>query len=161
MGLTIQIDSREKAKAIKKIIEEFNNQKVTYYTSKLYVGDYMSLDNPKMVIDRKQNMNEICGNLCSNKEEHERFTRELKRAQEVGIKVVILVEHGHGIKTLEDVKLWVNPRGVYSPKACQGDRLFKTMTTVQNKYGCTFLFCSKLETGKRIVDILSGKEVVV
>lgn len=44
--MTIQIDSREKAKAIKKIIATFDSEKVDYFISKLYVGDYMNFDNP-------------------------------------------------------------------------------------------------------------------
>ena len=42
--MQIQIDTREKAKAIQKILKEFNNQGVTQISSKLYVGDYMNYD---------------------------------------------------------------------------------------------------------------------
>jgi ribosome-associated protein len=38
-----------------------------------------------------------------------------------------------------------------------GEELYKTMVTMQEKYGCEFLFCQKSETGKRIIEILSGK----
>ena len=46
----ILIDSREKPKAITKIIKYFEENKIDYDTSKLYVGDYQSLDNPKIVV---------------------------------------------------------------------------------------------------------------
>ena len=46
MALTIQIDTREKARAIKKIVAEFEKQGVKHFSSKLYVRDYMSLTIP-------------------------------------------------------------------------------------------------------------------
>ena len=46
--MQIQLDSREKARAIKKIIATFDKKDVKYFTSKCYVGDYVSLDNPRM-----------------------------------------------------------------------------------------------------------------
>ena len=68
--MTIQIDTREKARAIRQIVSYFNEAGIQHYTSKLFVGDYMSLDNPRVVIDRKQNLLEICSNVC---QQHERF----------------------------------------------------------------------------------------
>ena len=88
--MNIQIDSREKSRAIKKIIKEFDSQGVKHYVSKLYVGDYMSLDNPRLVIDRKQNLTEVCANVC---QDHDRFRAELIRANESEIKVIILVKY--------------------------------------------------------------------
>ena len=151
--MNIQIDSREKARAIKKILAEFDRQGIKHYVSKLYVGDYMSLDNPRLVIDRKQNLTEVCSNVC---QDHDRFRAELIRASESEIKVIILVEHGNGIETLEDVIWWQNPRLKTSPKAVTGERLYKILQTLERKYGCKFVFCSKEETGKKIVEILSS-----
>jgi endonuclease/exonuclease/phosphatase family metal-dependent hydrolase len=82
--MTIQVDSREHQHAIQDILTEFNKQGVKHYTSKLFVGDYMSLDNPRLVIDRKQNLHELCGNVC---QQHERFRAEMQRAKENGIKI--------------------------------------------------------------------------
>lgn len=55
----IQIDSREKARAIAKIVETFDKCGIKHPVSKLMVGDYMSYDNPRLVIDRKQNLLEV------------------------------------------------------------------------------------------------------
>ena len=151
--MNIQIDSREKSRAIKKIIKQFDNQGVKHYVSKLYVGDYMSLDNPRLVIDRKQNLTEVCSNVC---QDHDRFRAELIRANESEIQVIILVEHGEGIETLEDVIWWQNPRLKSSPKAITGERLYKIMQTFERKYGCKFMFCTKDQTGEKILEILSG-----
>lgn len=152
---TIQIDSREKAKAITKILAEFDEQGIQYYVSKLFVGDYMSLDNPRLVIDRKQNLGEVVSNVC---QQHERFKAELVRANEMGIKVIILVEHSRHINSIEDVAKWKNPRIKFSPRAMRGYTLAKVMQTMQEKYDCEFLFCDKQNTGKVIIDLLGSEE---
>lgn len=164
--MIIQVDSREKPKAITKILSEFEKQGIKYISSKLYIADYMSYDNPRLVIDRKQNLAELCGNAC---QQHKRFRDELLRAQENGIKLIILCEHGGEVKTLEDVHKWQNPRRKqriynttvgrwieYETNAMTGEKLQKVLTTMQEKYGCEFLFCNKEDTGKRIIEILSG-----
>lgn len=153
--MVIQVDSREKARAIQKIIAEFDNRGIKWFVSKLPVGDYQSLDNPRLVIDRKQNLLELCGNVC---QQHKRFKAELERANEYGIKLIVLCEHGRGIKSLQDVMAWENPRLKESPLAVSGERLFRILTAMSNKYGVEFLFCTKQETGKRIIEILSGQE---
>ena len=58
--MDIQIDTREKQRAIRKIIKTFDENGVKHFSSKLLVGDYMSLDNPRLIIDRKQNLQELC-----------------------------------------------------------------------------------------------------
>lgn len=152
IGLTIQIDSREKAKAIKKILAEFDQQEVQYFVSKLPVGDYMSLDNAKLCVDRKQNLSELCSNVC---QQHERFRAELERANKYGIKLVILCEHGGQIKSLEDVLNWTNPRLKESPLAVSGERLYRILSTMAKKYNVDFQFCDKRRTGKEIIRILT------
>lgn len=84
--MNIQIDSREKARAIQKIMAEFDRQGVDHFVSKLYVGDYMNFDNPRLIIDRKQNLTELCSNVCQG---HNRFRDEMLRAQEHGIRMII------------------------------------------------------------------------
>lgn len=151
--MIIQIDTREKQKAIKNIIKEFDNQKIKHISSKLYVGDYVSLDDSRLVIDRKRNLQELCGNVCQG---HKRFKAELIRAQESGIKLIVLCEHGGNIKSLEDVNKWVNPRIKTSPLAVSGPRLFKILYSMSKTYGVDFIFCNKAQTGKLIIQLLSG-----
>lgn len=142
---------------------------IQYFRSKLYVGDYQSLDNPRLVIDRKKDLQELCGNVA---QQHERFKAELIRAMQAGIQVVILVEHGVGINCLEDVYFWENPRKhriiwrtingrrqktVVSEKAVDGKQLYKSLCTIRDRYHVRFEFCSKKETGKEIVRILKGE----
>jgi len=151
--VTIQIDSREKAKAIKKIIATFDKRGVKWFVSKLPVGDYMSFDNPRLIIDRKQNLSELCGNVC---QQHKRFRAELERANEYGIKLIILCEHSKQIKCLQDVINWQNPRLKQSPLAVSGERLYKILSSMSVKYNVDFLFCTKAETGKRIIELLEA-----
>ena len=150
--MIIQIDTREKSKAIRKILADFDRAGVKHISSKLYVGDYMNLDFPRLVIDRKQNLSELTNNVC---QEHKRFTGELKRALDAGIHVVILCEHGGKIETLSDVRDWVNPRLSDSPLAVSGERLHKILSTMKRTYDFEILFCKKADTGKEILRILS------
>ncbi|WP_313184936.1 ERCC4 domain-containing protein [Lacrimispora sp.] len=151
--MVIQIDSREKARAIRKIVDTFDQQGVQHFVSKLHVGDYMNFDNPRLIIDRKQNLTEVASNVCQG---HRRFTDELKRAQEIGVKVIILVEHSNQIKSIDDVHNWNNPRLKTSPKAVTGEKLEKILKTMERKYDTQFLFCDKLHTGERIIKLLGG-----
>lgn len=166
--MDIQIDSREKARAIRKIIKTFDENNVNHFSSKLLVGDYMNLDNPRIIIDRKQNLQELCGNVC---QQHERFRRELVKAMQANIQLIFLIEHGQGIKSLEDVYFWQNPRKhevrwktvngkrvktVISAKAVDGNQLYKSLCTIRDRYNARFEFCEKSETGNRIIELLQG-----
>lgn len=168
--MDIQIDSREKARAIRKIVKTFDESGVKYFSSKLLVGDYMSLDNPRLIIDRKQNLQELCGNVC---QQHERFKRELLRAMDAGIQLIILVEHGQSINNIEDVYFWKNPRKhevrfrtvngkkeryVVSTKAVDGNQLYKSLCTIRDRYNVRFEFCEKKDTGKKIIELLGRKD---
>jgi len=149
--MEILIDTREKPNAIGKIIKQFEESNIKYARSKLFVGDYMSLANAKYVIDRKQNLQELCGNVC---QQHKRFKAELLRANELGIRVCVLVEHGENISCLEDVKSWNNPRLKVSPKATKGETLYKILDTLSWNYNVDFEFCKKSETGLKIIELL-------
>ena len=149
--MTIITDSREKPKIIESILKEFDRQGVEHFSSKLFVGDYMNLDNPRLTIDRKHNLAEVCNNVV---QDHKRFCAELERANKYGIKVIVLVEHSSSIKTLSDVQHWVNPRLKVSPLAVSGERLYKILLAISKKYNVDFQFCTKQETGKRIIELL-------
>ena len=69
-------------------------------------------------VDTKKDLQEVAGNIMGSKKKsngkktstHERFRDECILAQQVGIKLYILVEHGGNVKSLEDVTNWKNPR---------------------------------------------------
>lgn len=166
--MQIQVDTREHKSEWERISKQFDYIGVQYFRSKMYVGDYMSLDNPRLCIDRKKDLQELVGNVT---QQHERFKAELIRAKDAGIKLIILVEHGGGITCLEDVFLWQNPRKhevkwrwengkrvktVISAKAVDGNQLYKSLCTIRDRYGAEFAFCRKEDTGKKIVELLSN-----
>lgn len=162
--MRIQVDSREHISEWNRISKQFDALGVKYFRSKLYVGDYMSMDNPRLVIDRKQNLIELCSNVTT---EHERFRREMLRAMENDIKIIFLVEHGDGIESLEDVIWWNNPRRTVrkvvdgkwtnvETKATTGQTLYNILTTIQSRYGVEFRFCRKEDTGAEIVRLLEN-----
>lgn len=166
--MQIQIDTREHKRELERIESQLQALGVDYFKSKLYVGDYMNLDNPRLVIDRKKDLLELCGNVC---QQHERFRAELIRAKEHGIKLIVLVEHGPDINSLEDVYFWQNPRTkpskwvirnghpVKVPEkggGIQGEQLYRSLCTIRDRYGVTFAFCEKENTGAEIVRLLGG-----
>lgn len=153
--MTIQIDSREHKWELARIQRQLTALGCRTIVSKLYVGDYQSLDNPRLVIDRKKNLQEICGNVT---QQHERFQRELLKAMDAGIKLIILIEHGDDIQTLEDVYFWDNPRLAESPKATTGKSLYRSLCTIRDQYNVRFEFCTKSQTGAKIMELLDGKE---
>lgn len=125
----------------------------------------------KLSVDTKKDLLEVASNICSGS--HGRFRDEVILAQKVGAKLIILVEEP-GIKSIEDVFKWQNPRmrqynkvrymhrqgkwmNIPEPKAAptSGSVLAKAMLTMELKYGCKFMFCKPEETGKKIVEILT------
>ena len=117
----------------------------------LDVGDYM-LPDGKISVDTKKDLSELSTNL-TNPQDKKRFMREVKRAREAGIQLVVLCEHGGKIKSLQDVAQW---KSEYSPVT--GRALLDRMYKLSVSYGVRFEFCSKRSTGKRIVEILEGKQ---
>ena len=134
--------------------EHFADMGISVIRSKLPFGDY-SIP-PKIAVDTKNGLEEIAHNICGTKKEHERFKRECVNARDAGCKLFFLIENDLKIKSIDEVHTWVNPECIFHPQAVQGDRLEKAMKTMQERYGCMFLFCSPEESAKKIIEILSG-----
>lgn len=149
--MTIQIDTREHKWERARVERQLVKEGMKTITSKLYVGDYQSLDRPRLAIDRKKSLLELCSNVTQG---HERFRKELLRAEDAGIRLVILCEED-GIETLEDVYFWDNPRLAESPRATTGKQLYRSLCTIRDRYGVQIEFCKKSETGKKIIEILT------
>ena len=149
--MKIYIDTREKPQAVHGIITYFERHGIEWERVALKTGDYMLDGNPGLIIDRKQSLGELAHNMLSP--DRARFYREIRRAKDSGIKLIILCEHGPDVKTYNDVKNWVPKYGKVTGKAL-ADAIFR----LEIGYGVPVLFCSKRSTGKRIVEILTGKE---
>lgn len=165
--MQIIIDTREHKNERERIESQFDVLGVEYIHSKLYVGDYMSLDNARLVIDRKKNLLELCGNIT---QQHERFRNELINAKKAGIKLIILIEQD-GIHDLTDIYFWHNPRldewelkvvGGHpqrvrkNPRATDGPALYKSLCTIKEHYGVEYHFCNRSDTGMTICKLLGG-----
>ena len=147
-------DTRQQARKHETKHKWFAENGIKIERCRLYVGDYTLPTNQSICIDTKKDLQELAQDVC---QQHERFRAELVRAQEAGIHLIVLCEHGGSIKSLEDVYFWVNPRRQHSPGAISGQRLFKILNTMQEKYGVRFEFCDKRQTGRRIVEILTDE----
>lgn len=134
----------------------FASRQIEVIRNQLPFGDYALA--PKVSVDTKKNMEEIAGNICGPKKEHLRFKQECVRAREAGCQLYILVENEEGITCLDQVPEWKNPRCVYHPDCVQGPRLAKAMETMQERYGCVFLFCRPEEAAGKILELLTGGE---
>ncbi len=127
--------------------------------SKLYVGDYQMASGGGIVIDTKKDMLELAMDLCKD---HARFRRECERARDAGIKLVILTEEELPSGGLADWKspTWKTPgRGhrVGDPiSQVKPETMYKQIHTMASRYGVDFRFCRRDETGKVIIDILTG-----
>ena len=151
------VDSREKPKAIKTILKQFEARGINYSISKLYIGDYMEYSNPLLVIDRKQSIQELAAN-CTR--DHARFKAELERAKAVGAKLIILVEQNRyydrdkwiQVCNIEDLMLWSSPH-----TTIRGEKVYRVLRLWCAKYDIEIQFCDKRQTGQKILEIIYGK----
>ena len=149
--MVIQIDSREQK--YDHVTRYLDSKGIKWVRSKCVVGDYVNLENPMVVIDRKKDLQEVAGNVC---QQHDRFVRELELAKELGYRMIILVEEPN-ITSLPNVCSWYNWRKKKNPRAISGKTLYKIMATMQEKYGCEWIFTTKAKCGERIVELLGGR----
>lgn len=146
MNDIIIVDTREKGH--KKILEYFDKVEQDYIISKLDAGDYMLYKDYTTIIDKKDGLLELAGNLCHTKE-HERIKREIARARELGCKNFIFLIQDNKIKSLEDIKNWSSTH-----TKVRGETLLKIMTTMKKKYGVRFIICEKKKMGEMIKKLL-------
>ena len=146
MNDLIIVDTREKGH--KKILEYFEKVGQDYIISKLDAGDYMKYKSYSTIIDKKDGLLELAGNLCHAKE-HERIKREIARARELGCKNFIFLIQDSKIKSVEDIKKWSSK---YTK--VKGETLLKIMNTMRQKYGVRFIICEKKKMPQMIIDLL-------
>ena len=111
---------------------------------------------------------------------HGFFHRGLLRAKHYGVKLYIVVENVDGVKSMEDLFRWVNPRlkimkrgqqigwnrngtpkyarAQKYPNAMRGETLAKACITMEKKYGCRFLFCEPEESAELIMQLLTRQK---
>ena len=137
---------------------------VQYYIKEkgLKVGDYtIAVQLPsgevinfqdKIVIERKKDLNELCCNFFDKKDEEgkTRLERELERAKEQNIKVILLVEvdNMHS-KILSSKYFRFDKASKVSPKAFNS-----ILRSLQAKYDISIEYCKREDSARLIHDIL-------
>lgn len=147
--MVLQVDSREQK--FDHVTKYLDSQGIKWVKSKCVVGDYVNLENPMVVVDRKKDLQEVCGNVTKD---HARFVRELELAKDLGYKMIVLVEEPN-INSLSQVPTWYNWRRKTNPKAINGRTLYKIMLTMSQRYGFEWQFTTKSKCGEKIVELLS------
>ena len=142
----IIVDSREKK--WDHIRKYFEANGIEFEIKKLDAGDYFSTDQGDVVVDRKQNLQELCGNLSKGNGNIIRFTNECRRAKEQGIRLVVLIE-GTNCQTVKDVSGWKSKYTKHSGKWLT-DKMFNLTVS----YNVEWQFCKKNETAAKILEIL-------
>lgn len=161
----IMQDTREQRGKHKNIEEFMRKNGVKIIRDKVYVGDYTLPTDRRVSIDVKQDIVEIAGNICG--EQHGRFREELKRAQETGTQLYVLIQqnesNGKSITCPEDLQLWEPPKFRCGKKRgeprtlVKGETLGKAMRTMETRYGVVFLFCAPNDAGRYVLELLEEK----
>ena len=151
--MTLIEDTRNKVGKHKNIAAYCQRCGIELVRAALPYGDYM-FPGGHISIDTKRNLDEVATNLLNRSHKDSvRFWNEIRSAKQNGIQLVILVEHGGEIKTINDVPKW---RSRFS--GVTGRRLIDEMIRTEMAYGVLWCFCDRRSTAKRIIEILSGGE---
>lgn len=146
---TLIEDTRQK-KDLHKIKHDYwDSEHIVLIRSALPFGDYIAA--PDKAVDTKQNIHEIALNLCGSGNEKRRFSNECRKAKDAGCQLIFLIEDS-AYKDIND--LYGKQIYIHNGQIVPGDQLATAMYTVQNRYGCRFIFCRPEEAGKIISRIL-------
>ena len=141
--LTVICDTREQDHHC---AEYFKKKNIPHITRKLDTGDYsaqigeMTMER-SVAIERKRNLDELCGNMTADRD---RFEREFIRAKATGMHIFLIVENA----TWTDIFLG-NYRSKLSSKSLMGSVL-----SWLARFPVTLLFCKPEETPRIIYGIL-------
>ena len=117
----------------------------------LPIGEVVNFQD-KIVVERNADLNELCCNFFSEKDEEglTRLERELKRAKEQGIKVILLVEvdNMHS-KILSSKYFRFDEASKVSPASFNA-----ILRSLQAKYDISIEYCNKNDSARLIHDIL-------
>ena len=145
--MIIEMDTRNQKDSY--VTDYFDKCGIKWIRNKLYAGDVKLLNDTKVIIDLKANIEEIAHNLCNNLE-HARIHREIDRAREIQCEEFIFLIKDSKIKNIEDLQNWTSKRTKVT-----GKTLCKVMQTMKERYGVRFIICDKKDLGKKILELLS------
>jgi len=145
--MVILVDTRQKKEKHENIENYFSNNKIYIISQKLDVGDYM-FENGKVSVDTKENIYELASNLFDV-----RFQKELKRAKQLEIKLYILVEQNFNKDRILNWKSKKRIDGTFITKIT-GLMIYNRMRIYTKLFNVAFRFCRKVDTGKKIIELL-------
>ncbi len=145
----IELDTRNKKDDY--VTKYFDKQGIKWIRNKLYTGDVKLLNDTRVIIDLKANLEEVAHNLC-NTQEHLRIHKEIDRAREIQCEEFIFLIKDDKIKSVEDLQNWTSKRTKVTGKV-----LYKVMRTMKERYNVKFVFVSKKDMGKKIIELLLNK----
>lgn len=148
--MIIEMDTRNQKDNY--VTDYFDKKGIKWIRNKLYSGDVKLLNDTKIIIDLKANLEEIAHNLC-NSQEHARIHRELDRAREIGCEQFIFLIKEDKIKTIQDLQNWTSKR-----TKVKGEVLLKIFKTMSQKYRIRFIICKKRKIGEMIINLLKRSE---
>lgn len=143
-----ELDTRNKKDDY--VTKYFDKQDIKWIRNKLYAGDVKLLNDTRVIIDLKANIEEIAHNLC-NTQEHLRIKKELEKAKEIGCEEFIFLIKSN-IKSADDLINWTSTK-----TKVKGSVLVKVMSTMKERYGCRFIFTTRANAPKKIIELLGGK----
>lgn len=144
--MIIEMDTRNKKDDY--VTKYFDKQGIKWIRNKLYTGDVKLLNDTRVIIDLKANIEEIAHNLC-NTQEHLRIKKELEKSKEIGCEEFIFLIKSN-IKSIDDLINWTSTK-----TKVKGSVLVKVMSTMRERYGCRFIFITKENAPKKIIELLT------
>ena len=146
--MIIEMDTRNKKDDY--VTKYFDKQGIKWIRNKLYAGDVKLLNDTRVIIDLKANTEEIAHNICNNLE-HIRLVKELEKAKEIQCEKFIFLIKDSKIKSADDLINWTSTK-----TKVRGSVLYKAMVTMTKKYGCKFIFTTRANAPKKIIELLNG-----
>lgn len=157
-SLVYLVDTREKANL--HILDYFNEKKLKYKTRSLISGDYsvmipqncelgimmdtyLNLDTTDgILIERKNSLEELAGNLGRNRDRFESELERMKKAEKH-----LIIENGSWLKIM---------RGQYTSEVTSS-AYYNSLLTFQTRYGLHIHTIDKIASGAIIRGILDNK----
>ena len=146
--MIIEMDTRNQVDNY--ITDYLDKQGIKWIRNKLYSGDVKLLNDTRIIIDLKKDINEIASNLC-NSQNHQRILREIERAKDIGCERFIFMVKAKDIICVDEIIKWKSKYSKVKPET-----LIKIIKTFSERYNVEFMFYKKEEIGQKIVELLSN-----
>lgn len=145
--MIIEMDTRNQVDNY--VTDYLDKQGIKWIRNKLYSGDVKLLNDTKVIIDLKKDINEIASNLCRTLE-HERLKKEVQRAKDIGCERFIFMVKVKDITCVDEIINWKSKYSKVKPET-----LIKIIKTFSERYGVEFMFYKKNEIAPKIIELLT------